>query len=141
MIKHDQKHDQTTILFLVLVFSPSSAKPIIYIDGLVYDCSNSIANALELLQCYNKPSICYLKLLIITSADILTSSSVRPSVDTVISTEYKSRYVLFEFSLSITLILAKWHYMVTEIWVNIGSGNGLLPYGTKPLPEPILTSR
>ena len=28
--------------------------------------------------------------------------------------------------------------MATEIWVNIGSGNGLLPYGTKPLPEPML---
>ena len=29
--------------------------------------------------------------------------------------------------------------MATEIWVNIGSGNGLLPDGTKPLPEPKLT--
>ena len=29
--------------------------------------------------------------------------------------------------------------MVTEIWVNIGSGNGLLPDGTTPLPEPMLT--
>ena len=29
--------------------------------------------------------------------------------------------------------------MVTEIWVNIGSGNGLLPDGTKPLPDPMLT--
>ena len=29
--------------------------------------------------------------------------------------------------------------MVTKIWVNIGSGNGLLPDGTKPLPEPMLT--
>ena len=29
--------------------------------------------------------------------------------------------------------------MATEIWVNIGSGNGLLPAGTKPLPEPMLT--
>ena len=29
--------------------------------------------------------------------------------------------------------------MVMEIWVNIGSGNGLLPDGTKPLPEPMLT--
>ena len=29
--------------------------------------------------------------------------------------------------------------LVTEIWVNIGSGNGLLPDGTKPLPEPMLT--
>ena len=29
--------------------------------------------------------------------------------------------------------------MATEIWVNIGSGNGLVPDGTKPLPEPMLT--
>ena len=29
--------------------------------------------------------------------------------------------------------------MATYIWVNIGSGNGLLPNGTKPLPEPSLT--
>ena len=26
-----------------------------------------------------------------------------------------------------------------RIWVNFGSGNGLLPHGTKPLPEPMLT--
>ena len=29
--------------------------------------------------------------------------------------------------------------MAAEIWVNIGSGNGLLPDGTKPLPEQMLT--
>ena len=29
-----------------------------YIDGLVQDCNNSIANALELLQSCTKPSIC-----------------------------------------------------------------------------------
>ena len=29
--------------------------------------------------------------------------------------------------------------MTTPIWVNIGSGNGLLPDSTKPLPEPMLT--
>ena len=29
--------------------------------------------------------------------------------------------------------------MAIEIWVNISSGNGLLPDGTKPLPEPMLT--
>ena len=29
--------------------------------------------------------------------------------------------------------------MVTENWVNIGSGNGLLPTSTNPLPEPMLT--
>ena len=28
--------------------------------------------------------------------------------------------------------------MASEIWVNIGSGNGLLPESTKPLPETIL---
>ena len=27
------------------------------------------------------------------------------------------------------------------IWVNIGSGDGFLPDGTKPLPEPMLTVR
>ena len=30
-------------------------------------------------------------------------------------------------------------WLATEIWVNIGSGNGLLPDGTKPLPETMLT--
>ena len=29
--------------------------------------------------------------------------------------------------------------MVTYVWVNIGSGNGLVPDSTKPLPEPVLT--
>ena len=37
------------------------------------------------------------------------------------------------------LIGALWCHMATENWVNIGSGNGLLPDGTKPLPEPMLT--
>ena len=37
------------------------------------------------------------------------------------------------------LIVAQWRLMATEIWVNIGSCNGLLPDGTKPLPEPMLT--
>ena len=29
--------------------------------------------------------------------------------------------------------------MEAEIWVNIGSGNDLVPDGTKPLAEPMLT--
>ena len=37
------------------------------------------------------------------------------------------------------LIVAWWRHMATEIWVKIGSGNGLLTDGTKPLPEPMLT--
>ena len=36
-------------------------------------------------------------------------------------------------------ILVKRRHMVWGILVNTGSGNGLLPDGTKPLPEPILT--
>ena len=35
-------------------------------------------------------------------------------------------------------IEGKWCHVVTEIWVNIGSNNGLLPDSTKPLPEPML---
>ena len=35
----------------------------------------------------------------------------------------------------VQLIMAKW----LRIGFNIGSGNGLLPDGTKPLPEPVLT--
>ena len=31
-------------------------------------------------------------------------------------------------------------HMATLIWVNLGSGNGLLPYSPKPLPEPMFTS-
>ena len=34
------------------------------------------------------------------------------------------------------------HYgleMATWVWVKIGSGYGLLPDGTKPLPDPMLT--
>ena len=30
-------------------------------------------------------------------------------------------------------------YGDNRFWVNTGSGNGLLPDGTKPLPEPMLT--
>ena len=33
------------------------------------------------------------------------------------------------------------HYMVAGIWVNIGSANDLVPDGTKPLPEPMLSSK
>ena len=32
-----------------------------------------------------------------------------------------------------------WRHMATEIWINIASGNVLLPDGTRPLPEPQLT--
>ena len=35
--------------------------------------------------------------------------------------------------------MAYWQQMTSKIWINVGSGNGLLPDDTKPLPEPMLT--
>ena len=42
-----------------------------------------------------------------------------------------------DISISVLLIVARWCYMLTLLWVNIGSGNGFLPEGTKPLHEPM----
>ena len=51
-----------------------------YINGLVQDCSNSIANALELLQSCTKPSICWLACTAITMpADALATWGARAS--------------------------------------------------------------
>ena len=38
------------------------------------------------------------------------------------------------------LTVAYRRHMVTQMWVHTGSGNGLVPDGTKPLPEPMLAS-
>ena len=35
--------------------------------------------------------------------------------------------------------LDMWRHRATQIWVSIGSDNGLLPEGTKPLSDPMLT--
>ena len=48
-------------------------------------------------------------------------------------------YVSSQFSMSQFNSLAPGDAIWWQIWVNIGSGNGLLPDGTKPLPEPVLT--
>ena len=47
------KTENTTTIFGEYLIQDSS----MYIDGLLQECSNSIANALELLQSCNKPSI------------------------------------------------------------------------------------
>ena len=39
-----------------------------------------------------------------------------------------------------SIITPSWRHMTKFISVNIGAGNGLLPDGPKPLPEPILTN-
>ena len=43
------------------------------------------------------------------------------------------------FRNSLYLIVPHLRHMTSEKLVNIGSGNGLLPDGTKPLPEPMLS--
>ena len=60
----------------------------------------------------------------------------------IISFSHFNGHVIFMYAgIKVELIVALWRHMATEIWVNIGSGNGLLPDGTKPLPEPILTDQ
>ena len=55
------------------------------------------------------------------------------------------QYVSLNFDTSVNFYAALktlwpyWHHMATDIWVNFGSGNGLLPDSTEPLPEPMLT--
>ena len=41
----------------------------------------------------------------------------------------------------IQLFMDYWHHMAAQIWVSMDSGNGLLPDGTKPLSEPMLTHK
>ena len=60
--------------------------------------------------------------------------------------EWKFRYVIFKqilvtdgWGISCEIVL-KWMSLGLHWWsVNIGSGNGLMPSGNKPLPEPMLT--
>ena len=40
---------------------------------------------------------------------------------------------------SLQLIMAWWRHMASEILIDTGSGNDLLPDGIKPLPEPMMT--
>ena len=40
----------------------------------------------------------------------------------------------------VVLVEAEWHHMMMFNMIYIGSGNGLLPDGTKPIPEPMLTT-
>ena len=35
----------------------------------------------------------------------------------------------------LAIIVAQWHHIALEIFVNTGSGNGLMPDGMKPLPQ------
>ena len=53
-------------------------------------------------------------------------------------------YECIDFSLAINYIAWQWYFNLMTPYSDtdlghVGSGNGLLPYGTKPLPEPKLT--
>ena len=50
-----------------------------------------------------------------------------------------SQYIFNKVSNS-DMINSLWPGEVTCYCINIGSGNDMLPEGTKPLPEPMLTS-
>ena len=47
---------------------------------------------------------------------------------------------LFWYSLYRQITMPIWRHMETQNCVNIGSGNGLLPDGTNPIPEPMLSN-
>ena len=47
-----------------------------------------------------------------------------------------SRYNGIALYMNTACVMAIFDAIWRQIWVNIGSGNGLLPDGTKPLPEP-----
>ena len=60
--------------------------------------------------------------------------------------EWNFRYVIFKWilviagwSISCEIALIRMSLEFTVWSVNIGSGNGLVPSGNKPLPEPMLT--
>ena len=92
-------------MFLYLYRQDSKSVVCNVIVVVEQDRSNSIANALELLQSYAKP------LSWIFMCEGENFNSLGPN-DTI---------------------------MATSTWVNTGWGNGLMPDGTKPLPEPVLT--
>ena len=48
--------------------------------------------------------------------------------------------ILSENITSNQLVVAWWRQMATEMWVNIGPDNGLLPDGIKKVPEPMLSN-
>ena len=118
-------------------------------------CQDQRANGLELLQSCTKPSMCDL----LEINDLTANWTWKMCVCLFLSINlptYQQKYsrhftgfkrinnVIFETQSATACvslpILASWHHMATEILVNIGSGNGLLPDSTKPLPKPMLTN-
>ena len=53
--------------------------------------------------------------------------------------QVKHSYDVYDKTVMISIHSILFFEMATEIWVNVGSGNGLVPDGTKPLPERMLT--
>ena len=72
----------------------SSTNPV-YIDGLVQERCNSIANTLELCLACTNLSIWDLILVITVPADVLPHSSARPSAATLLTADLERISVLF----------------------------------------------
>ena len=106
----------------------------VYIDGLVQDRRNSSALAMDQVMacCLTAPSH-FLNQLIYHQRCIVefTWDHFHRKC---------SRYQFRVWKIQLLKVLnSLWPCMAKEIWVNIGSGNGLVPDGTKPLPKPKLT--
>ena len=122
-----------------------------YIDGLVQESHNSIANALESRLPCNNPSIwCIFAAVAVYRILCIWYCSLTPllpyfwpnlqelQIDS-IHYIYRRCYQLGIFSVWIIhmhwLIVACCYNMPPGIWINIGSGNGLKSDSTKPLLE------
>ena len=126
-------------------------KMVHHVDGLVQDWSNSIAKALELLQSCTKPLISGYRInhhndiweidhtwnsLKTSNTSPVRAKSLAPG-----TFDYSLKLVNFTLISTITILSIIYEIAITPHWwlVNIGSGNGLVPSGTKPLLEPMLT--
>ena len=78
-----------------------------------------------------------------TNADSLSIGSLESTsvnFESKDSNFYSQKYIWKCFLQMSTIFLSLNMFInSTDIWVNIGSDNGLLPDGTKPLHEPVLT--
>ena len=129
--------NETVWQYIVKLFSPSYCKyfrslwSISHIDGLVQDCSNSSALAMELLQSGIKASIWYAHSIIVIDivADIVTvlnSLTIELFSIVYFQTLYSKRH-LKQFLSNCSLVYTK----KPDWWVITDSGNGLVPSDNK----------
>ena len=108
----------------------------------IYNAETILIHNASLKICYDISSI---------GADVLTyffNALMTQDISMIVASDKSGtcKFHLWEtdfqmsYSTSVDFLIMVMPYMVTQIWVNIGLGNGLMPDGTKPLPEPMLIS-